>query len=86
MGMRPVFRKQMETQTLQTLTNWAQILIAILLVVVILVQVRGQGGGLFGSAESSYRTRRGLEKVLFQFTIFLVLIFLTTSIISVKVF
>jgi len=76
----------METQTLQTLTNWVQILIAILLVVVILVQVRGQGGGLFGSAESSYRTRRGLEKVLFQFTIFLVVIFLTTSIISVKVF
>ena len=76
----------METQTLQTLTNWVQILIAILLVVVILVQVRGQGGGLFGSAESSYRTRRGLEKALFQFTIFLVVIFLTTSIISVKVF
>jgi preprotein translocase subunit SecG len=68
------------------LTNWVQIFIAVLLVVVILVQVRGQGGGLFGSGESSYRTRRGLEKVLFQFTIVLVVVFLTTSIISVKVF
>jgi preprotein translocase subunit SecG len=76
----------METQTLQTLTNWVQILIATLLVIVILVQVRGQGGGLFGGGESSYRTRRGLEKALFQFTIFLVVVFLTTSIVSVKVF
>jgi preprotein translocase subunit SecG len=84
--MRPVFGKQMDTQTLQTLTNWVQILIATLLVIVILVQVRGQGGGLFGGGESSYRTRRGLEKVLFQFTIFLVVAFLTTSMVSVKVF
>ena len=76
----------MDTQTLQTLTNWVQILIATLLVIVILVQVRGQGGGLFGGGESSYRTRRGLEKVLFQFTIFLVVAFLTTSMVSVKVF
>lgn len=76
----------MDTQTLQTLTNWVQILIATLLVIVILVQVRGQGGGLFGGGESSYRTRRGMEKALFQFTIFLVVVFLTTSIVSVRVF
>jgi preprotein translocase subunit SecG len=66
--------------------NWVQILIATLLVIVILVQVRGQGGGLFGGGESSYRTRRGMEKALFQFTIFLVVVFLTTSIVSVRVF
>ncbi len=76
----------MDTQTLQTLMNWVQILIATLLVIVILVQVRGQGGGLFGGGESSYRTRRGMEKALFQFTIFLVVVFLTTSIVSVRVF
>ena len=76
----------MDRETLQTLMNWVQIFIAILLVVVILVQVRGQGTGLFGSAESSYRTRRGLEKALFQFTVVLVAIFLATSLISVKVF
>lgn len=76
----------MDTQTLQILTNWVQILIATLLVIVILVQVRGQGGGLFGGGESSYRTRRGMEKALFQFTIFLVVVFLTTSIVSVRVF
>jgi preprotein translocase subunit SecG len=76
----------METDTIQSLVNWLQIVVATVLVIVILVQVRGQGTGLFGSAESSYRTRRGLEKALFQFTIILVVVFLATSIISVRVF
>ena len=44
------------------------------------------GGGLFGAAEGSYRTRRGLEKALFQFTIFLTVVFLATSILSVRLF
>ena len=47
----------------------AQIIVAILLVVVILLQVRGQGSGFFGNAEASFRTRRGVEKTLFQFTV-----------------
>ena len=69
-----------------TVVNYIQILVAILLVVVILAQVRGQGVGLFTSAESSYRTRRGLEKILFQLTIALVVVFLVTSIVSVRIF
>ena len=76
----------MDTQTIRTLMNMLQMIVAVVLVVVILLQVRGQGGGLFGSAEGSYRTRRGIERALFQFTIFLVVVFLATSIISVKVF
>ena len=76
----------MDTQTIRTLMNALQIVVAVVLVIVILLQVRGQGTGLFGSAESSYRTRRGLEKALFQFTIILVVVFLATSIISVRVF
>ena len=71
---------------MQTLVSYVQIVVGIILVIVILAQVRGQGVGLFSSPESSYRTRRGLEKTLFQFTIALVVIFLTTSIISVRVF
>ena len=66
--------------------NIIQIALSVLLVTVILVQVKGQGSGMFGSAEGSYRTRRGLEKMLFQFTIALVVIFLATSIISARVF
>ena len=65
--------------------NLIQLLISVLLVVVILVQVNEGGGGLFGSASSTVRTRRGLEKTLYQFTIFLAVLFVLISIISVRV-
>ena len=65
-----------------TALNIIQILLSILLTVIILVQVRGQGTGLFGSAEGSFRTRRGIERTLFQLTIVLIVVFLIISIIS----
>jgi preprotein translocase subunit SecG len=65
--------------------NLIQLLVSILLVVVILVQVNEGGGGLFGSASSTVRTRRGMEKTLYQFTIFLAIAFVVISIISVRV-
>ena len=64
--------------------NFVQILVSILVVVTILVQVRGQGTGLFGSAEASFRTRRGLELTLFRFTVFLIAVFIIISIISAR--
>jgi preprotein translocase subunit SecG len=73
----------METRDIM---NLIQIALSIVLIGVILFQVRGQGVGLFGSGEGSYRTRRGLEKTLFQFTIVLVVVFVATSIVSVRVF
>lgn len=60
------------------------ILISVMLVGVVLLQVKGQGGGLFGSAEGSFRTRRGLELALFRFTIILVVVFLLLSILSAR--
>ena len=65
-----------------TLLNAIQILVSVTLVVTILIQVKGQGSGLFGSAEGSFRTRRGIEKTLFQFTILLVAVFILISIVS----
>ena len=62
-----------------------QIIISVLLVMTILLQVKGQGTGLFGSAEGSFRTRRGIEKSLFQFTITLVVAFILVSIQSVRI-
>ncbi len=60
----------------------AEILISVALVAVILMQVKGEGlGGL--QSGSFVRTRRGIEKTLFQLTILLVIIFLTVSAISV---
>ena len=65
--------------------NTLQILISIVLVIVILLQVRETGTGLFGSAQASFRTRRGLEKTFFQFTIVLAFSFLVLSIVSARV-
>ena len=56
--------------------NILQIIVSLLVIAIILVQVKGQGSGLFGSAEGSFRTRRGLELTLFRFTIFLVIVFI----------
>jgi preprotein translocase subunit SecG len=71
-----------------SLLNVAQILIALMVVVVILAQVRGGGlGGIFGgSGESAFRTRRGIERTLFRFTIVLVVVFIILSMLSVKLF
>tara|TARA_Y100000031_G_scaffold56562_1_gene64237 strand:+ start:229 stop:447 length:219 start_codon:yes stop_codon:yes gene_type:complete len=66
--------------------NFIQIIVSISLIIIILLQVRGQGTGLFGSAEGSFRTRRGLEKTLFQFTILLIVVFIGISILSVRYF
>jgi preprotein translocase subunit SecG len=64
----------------------AQILVSIALVIVILLQVRGGGlGGIFGQPDTVYRTRRGIEKGLFQLTIVLILIFIALALVQVKV-
>ena len=50
----------------------AQILIAIALIATVLFQLRGGGiGGIFGQADTVYRTRRGIESTLFKLTIIL---------------
>jgi preprotein translocase subunit SecG len=59
-----------------------EIFISIALIAIILLQVKGEGvGGL--QSGSFVRTRRGIEKTLFQLTIVLVVIFLTVSAVSV---
>ena len=64
--------------------NVAQILISLTIILVILAQVKEGGGGLFGSASSTIRTRRGLEKTLVQFTIVLSGVFLGVSLLSLS--
>ncbi len=63
----------------------AQIVVAVALIVVTLMQVKGGGlGGIFGQADTVYRTKRGMEKTLFQFTIILVVIFVILSVVSLR--
>lgn len=58
-----------------------QIIIAILLMLVILVQNRGTGlSGVFGGDGNVYRSRRGIEKNLFLATIVLSILFFAISI------
>jgi len=62
----------------------AQILVAVALIATVLFQLHGGGlGGIFGQAESTYRTRRGIEKTLFKLTIALAVIFITLAILIV---
>jgi len=59
----------------------AQCIVAAALILVVTLQVRGGGlGGIFGQADSVYRTRRGVEKSLFQFTIGLTILFVALCI------
>ena len=53
----------------------AQILVSIALIAAVLFQLRGGGiGGIFGQADSVYRTRRGIESTLLRLTIILVVV------------
>ncbi len=71
---------------MQTFFNIAQIVLSVALVLAILFQVRGGGlGGIFGQADTVFRTRRGVEKTLFRLTIVLVVLFIVISIISLRV-
>ena len=64
----------------------AQIVIAAALIAVLALQVKGGGlGGIFGQSDGVYRTRRGVEKTLFQVTIVLAVIFIALSIVIVRV-
>ena len=65
--------------------NLGQILVSLTLILVVLLQAKGSGFGAgLGGTTSSFRTRRGLEKTLFQATIFLTIVFLAMSAWSVK--
>ena len=50
------------------------IIIATSLIAVLLLQARGSGSSLFGEATSTFRSRRGLEQLLFRLTIILAVI------------
>lgn len=66
--------------------NIAQILLSLALIMILLLQVRGGGlGGIFGQPDTVYRTKRGLEKTLFQLTIVLIVLFVGISIASILI-
>ena len=71
---------------MQTYLLVAQIVLSVALILAILLQVRGGGlGGIFGQANTVYRTRRGAERTLFQITVVLVILFVIVSIVVLRV-
>lgn len=60
-----------------------QILLSIALIVSILMQARGTGlSGTFGGDSAVYRSRRGIERRLWQFTILLLVLFIVFALAS----
>ena len=72
---------------MQVYFNIAQLVLSIAVILAVLLQVRGGSslGGIFGQADTVYRTKRGMEKTLFQFTIALVVLFIILSLVSVRI-
>ena len=57
-----------------------QIIVSIALIAAILLQARGTGlSGTFGGDSAVYRSRRGIERRLWQFTIVLIGLFVMFS-------
>ena len=60
----------------------ALVLVSVGLIAAILLQSRGSGlGATFGGESSVYRSRRGVEARLYQFTLILAVIFIIVSLI-----
>lgn len=65
----------------------AQILLAIALIVLVLLQTKGAGlSGVFGGQDVyATRTRRGVEKTLYNATIGVAVVFFVISLVSVMI-
>lgn len=63
-----------------------QIILAVLLILVIIIQQKGSGlGASFGGNMSFYRSKRGVEKLLFYATIVLSAAFILSSLIGLLI-
>lgn len=81
-------RREAAMDSFETLLSIAQIVLSLLLIGGILLQQRGAGlGGAFGGGEvnQTYATRRGAEKLLFQGTIAVAVLFALTAIIALVI-
>ena len=72
---------------MQLYLNIAQIIISITLIVIITLQARASSAGsMFGGSDSPvYRTRRGVERTIFNATIVLSILFFILALLNVLV-
>ena len=69
---------------METVFSLILMFIAIVLIGILLLQVRGSGSSLFGEATSTFRSRRGVERLLFRSTIVLAGVFIAVAILNVR--
>jgi len=66
--------------------NIVQILIAVALIALTVVQSKGAGlGRAFGGDSSVSRTKRGVEKTMYNLTVILAVVFFVMSLLSVLI-
>jgi preprotein translocase subunit SecG len=66
--------------------NIALIILSVALIGAVLLQAKGGSGmgGILTDAGGVYRTKRGIEKTLFQMTIVLAVLFVAASLLALK--
>jgi preprotein translocase subunit SecG len=70
----------------QILLPVIQLILSVLLIVAILLQQRGSGlGSAFGGEGNVFRTKRGVEKILFYATIGIAVLFFVNAILTVLI-
>jgi preprotein translocase subunit SecG len=66
--------------------QWVQIVLGIALIVVILLQARGAGlGSVFGGTGTVFKTRRGIDRILFRGTVLIAFFFALLSILTAMI-
>lgn len=64
--------------------NWLTLAASVVMIVSILLQQRGSGlGAAFGGESGVYRSRRGIEKILYQVTIVAGMVFVLSVIFAI---
>ena len=69
---------------METVFSLILMFIAIVISGILLLQVRGAGSSLFGEATSTFRSRRGVDQLLFRATIILGVVFVAVAIANVR--
>lgn len=71
---------------MQTYVNVALIILSVVLILAVLLQAKGGTtlGSIFGGPGTVFRTKRGIEKTLFQLTIVFAILFLIISLVVLR--
>ena len=71
---------------MDTIIQWITLISAVLMALAILLQQRGASlGAGFGASGELYTSRRGIDKSLFDFTIFMAVVFILSILLGLLI-